>query len=153
MPVIETMLDSRDAVFVANRSALETLVADLKSKVRAIEQGGGDVARGRHTGRGKLLPRDRVATLLDPGSPFLELSQLAAYGMYDDNIAAAGIITGVGRVNGIGLPCHGPGLCDQTTKFVWAFFGLAPATLFVTGAIMWWNRVVRKKPRRTVPQK
>jgi uncharacterized iron-regulated membrane protein len=59
----------------------------------------------------------------------------------------------VGRVNGIGLPCHGPGLCDQTTKFVWALFGLAPATLFVTGAIMWWNRVVRKKPRRTVPQK
>ena len=100
MPVIETMLDSRDAVFVANRSALETLVADLKSKVRAIEQGGGDVARGRHTGRGKLLPRDRVATLLDPGSPFLELSQLAAYGMYDENIAAAGIITGVGRVSG-----------------------------------------------------
>jgi len=100
MPVIETMLDSRDAVFVANRSALETLVADLKSKVRAIEQGGGDVARDRHTGRGKLLPRDRVGTLLDPGSPFLELSQLAAYGMYDDNIAAAGIITGVGRVAG-----------------------------------------------------
>ena len=100
MPVIETMLDSRDAVFVANRSALETLVADLKSKVRAIEQGGGDVARDRHTGRGKLLPRDRVGTLLDPGSPFLELSQLAAYGMYDDNIAAAGIITGVGRVSG-----------------------------------------------------
>ena len=100
MPVIETMLDPRDAGFVANRSALETLVADLKSKVRAIEQGGGDVARGRHTGRGKLLPRDRVGTLLDPGSPFLELSQLAAYGMYDDNIAAAGIITGIGRVSG-----------------------------------------------------
>src|SRR4029453_3921195 len=54
-----------------------------------------------------------------------------------------------GRVNGIGLPCHGPGLCDQATKFVWAFFGLAPAALFVTGAIMWWNRVVRKKLRRT----
>ena len=55
----------------------------------------------------------------------------------------------VGRVNGIGLPCHGPGLCDQATKFVWAFFGLAPAGLFVTGAIMWWNRVVRKKLRQT----
>src|SRR4249919_2557945 len=100
MPVIETMLDARDPVFVVNRSALETLVADLKSKVRAIEQGGGDVARDRHTGRGKLLPRDRVQALLDPGSPFLELSQLAAYGMYDDNIAAAGIITGIGRVAG-----------------------------------------------------
>ena len=100
MPVIETRLDPRDAVFIANRTALEALVADLKSKVRAVEQGGGDVARSRHTGRGKLLPRERVGTLLDPGSPFLELSQLAAYQMYDDNIAAAGIITGVGRVSG-----------------------------------------------------
>ncbi|HXU54973.1 MAG TPA: carboxyl transferase domain-containing protein, partial [Casimicrobiaceae bacterium] len=100
MPVIETRLDPRDAIFIANRTALEALVADLRSKVRAIEQGGGEVARSRHTGRGKLLPRERVATLLDPGSPFLELSQLAAYGMYDDNIAAAGIITGVGRVAG-----------------------------------------------------
>jgi 3-methylcrotonyl-CoA carboxylase beta subunit len=100
MPVIETRLDPRDPIFIANRAALESLVADLKSKVRAIEQGGGDAARSRHTGRGKLLPRERVAMLLDPGSPFLELSQLAAYGMYDDNIAAAGIITGIGRVAG-----------------------------------------------------
>jgi uncharacterized iron-regulated membrane protein len=56
-----------------------------------------------------------------------------------------------GRINGIGIPCHGPGLCDQTTKFVWAFFGLAPAAMFVTGAVMWWNRVVRKKLRRREP--
>ncbi|HEY7945365.1 MAG: carboxyl transferase domain-containing protein [Burkholderiales bacterium] len=100
MPAIETRLDPRDAVFVANRSALETLVAELKNTVGAIEQGGGEASRSRHTGRGKLLPRDRVRALLDPGSPFLELSQLAAHGMYDDNIAAAGIITGVGRVSG-----------------------------------------------------
>jgi uncharacterized iron-regulated membrane protein len=53
-----------------------------------------------------------------------------------------------GRINGIGIPCHGPGLCDQTTKFVWAFFGLAPAAMFVTGVVMWWNRVVRKKFKR-----
>ncbi|MGH8712910.1 MAG: carboxyl transferase domain-containing protein, partial [Casimicrobiaceae bacterium] len=96
MPVIETRLDVRDGVFIANRQALEALVADLKAQVRAVEQGGGDAARSRHTGRGKLLPRDRVRVLLDPGSPFLELSQLAAHGMYDDNIAAAGIITGIG---------------------------------------------------------
>ncbi|MGH8799150.1 MAG: carboxyl transferase domain-containing protein [Casimicrobiaceae bacterium] len=100
MPVIETRLDPRDGVFVANRRALEALVADLKAQVRAVEQGGGEASRSRHTGRGKLLPRDRVRTLLDPGSPFLELSQLAAHGMYDDNIAAAGIITGIGRVSG-----------------------------------------------------
>jgi uncharacterized iron-regulated membrane protein len=53
-----------------------------------------------------------------------------------------------GRINGIGIPCRGPGLCDQATKFVWAFFGLAPAAMFVTGTVMWWNRVVRKKFRR-----
>jgi uncharacterized iron-regulated membrane protein len=53
-----------------------------------------------------------------------------------------------GRINGIGIPCHGPGLCDQTTKLVWALFGLAPAALFVTGTVMWWNRVGRKKFRR-----
>jgi len=54
-----------------------------------------------------------------------------------------------GRINGIGIPCRGPGLCDQTTKLIWALFGLAPAAMFVTGTVMWWNRVVRKKFRRT----
>jgi 3-methylcrotonyl-CoA carboxylase beta subunit len=98
--VIESKLDPRDATFCENRDALAELVADLRSKVATIEQGGGEAARARHAGRGKLLPRERVRTLLDPGSPFLELSQLAAYGMYDDNIAAAGIITGIGRVSG-----------------------------------------------------
>ena len=56
-----------------------------------------------------------------------------------------------GRINGIGIPCRGPGLCDQATKLVWALFGLAPAAMFVTGTVMWWNRVVRKKLRRTAP--
>jgi len=100
MPVIESRVDPRDATFARNRDALAALVADLRSKVATIEQGGGDVARARHAGRGKLLPRERVRALLDPGSPFLEFSQLAAYGMYEDNIAAAGIITGIGRVSG-----------------------------------------------------
>ena len=83
MPVIETRLDSRDAIFARNRDALAALVADLKARVAEIEQGGGEAARTRHAGRGKLLPRERVRALLDPGTPFLELSQLAAYGMYD----------------------------------------------------------------------
>ncbi len=100
MPVIESKLDPRDATFAQNRDALAALVADLRARIATIELGGGDAARARHAGRGKLLPRERVRSLLDPGSPFLELSQLAAYGMYDDNIAAAGIITGVGRVSG-----------------------------------------------------
>ena len=100
MPVIETRLDTGDPTFASNRDALGALVADLKARVAEIEQGGGAVARERHTGRGKLLPRERVRTLLDTGSPFLEFSQFAAYGMYDDTIAAAGIITGLGRVSG-----------------------------------------------------
>ena len=53
-----------------------------------------------------------------------------------------------GRINGIGIPCRGPGLCDMTTKLTWALFGLLPAGMFITGAMMWWNRVVRKKRRR-----
>jgi 3-methylcrotonyl-CoA carboxylase beta subunit len=100
MPAIETRLDPRDPTFAANCGALSVLVADLRLRIREIEQGGGETARARHAGRGKLLPRERVRALIDPGSPFLELSQLAAYGMYDDNIAAAGIITGIGCVSG-----------------------------------------------------
>ena len=100
MAVIESRLDLRGAHFAQNRAALEERVADLKAKVATVALGGGEAARARHASRGKLLPRERVAGLLDPGSPFLELSQLAAYDMYDDNIAAAGIITGIGRVSG-----------------------------------------------------
>ncbi len=100
MPVIETKLDTRDATFAKNRDAMAALVADLRTKVERIEQGGGEAACAKHVARGKLLPRERVRALLDPGSPFLELSQLAAHGMYDGTIAAAGIITGIGRVAG-----------------------------------------------------
>ncbi len=101
MPVIDSKLDPREATFQRNRDAMQVLVADLRARVAAIELGGDETARARHVGRGKLLPRERVQALLDPGSPFLEFSQFAAYGMYDDNIAAAGIITGIGRVAGL----------------------------------------------------
>jgi len=100
MPTIDSRIDPRDEGFARNREAMTALVDDLKREVAGIELGGGDVARARHVARGKLLPRERVRALVDPGSPFLELSQLAAHGMYDDNIAAAGLITGVGRVSG-----------------------------------------------------
>ncbi len=79
---------------------MRALVADLHAKIATIGQGGGERARQRHAGRGKLLPRERVRGLLDPGTAFLELSQFAAFGMYDDDIPAAGIITGIGRVMG-----------------------------------------------------
>src|SRR5882762_3630523 len=100
MTVLTTSLDRRSEVFAANAAAMEALVADLREKLAAIREGGGEEARRRHLGRGKLLPRERVRALLDPGSAFLELSQLAAYGMYDGEVPAAGIITGIGRILG-----------------------------------------------------
>src|SRR4029079_18538648 len=100
MPQIESRLDPRDATFARNRDAMAALVADLRGKIAAVAQGGREAGRARPGARGKLLPRERVRTLLDPGSPFLELSQLAAYGMYDDNITSAGIVTGICRVSG-----------------------------------------------------
>jgi 3-methylcrotonyl-CoA carboxylase beta subunit len=100
MPVIETRLDPHDPTFAQNRDAMAALVADLRAKVAQVEQGGGAAACAKHVARGKLLPRERVRMLVDPGSPFLEFSQLAAYGMYDGTIASAGIITGIGRVAG-----------------------------------------------------
>src|SRR5690348_10198123 len=100
MPAIETKLSTRDSTFARNRDAMAALVADLREKIASHVPGGGGEARKRHVARGKLLPRERVRGLLDPGSPFLELSQFAAYGMYGDTIAAAGIVTGIGRVSG-----------------------------------------------------
>ena len=106
MPVLETKLNARSADFVANAAAMRSLVDDLNAKVNKAALGGGDTARAKHTARGKLLPRDRVQMLLDPGTPFLELSPMAAYGMYpdkdgSDSAPAAGLITGIGRVSGI----------------------------------------------------
>src|SRR3954469_20005659 len=76
------------------------MVPALAAQLRRVAAGGGERARDRHVSRGKLLPRERVDGLLDPGSPFLELSPLAAHGLYDDEAPAAGIVTGVGRVSG-----------------------------------------------------
>ena len=100
MTILETRLNVRSPEFRSNAEAMRALVADLKEKVNAVGVGGGPEARAKHTARGKLLPRDRVQMLLDPGTPFLELSQLAAYDMYDNSAPSAGIITGVGRVAG-----------------------------------------------------
>jgi 3-methylcrotonyl-CoA carboxylase beta subunit len=100
MTVLSTSLDRRAEPFAANAAAMKALVEDLRERAEAIRAGGGEEARRRHLARGKLLPRERVRALLDPGSPFLEFSQLAAYGMYDGEVAAAGIITGIGRIVG-----------------------------------------------------
>ena len=100
MPVIETTLDTRSPGFRANAERMDGLVAELRQRVDHVRQGGGESARQRHLGRGKLLPRDRVRSLIDPASPFMELSQLAAHGMYGGEVPAAGLITGIGRVMG-----------------------------------------------------
>src|SRR5690606_13130257 len=84
----------------ANAAAMGELVADLRRQRAKAAVGGSAKARERHVGRGKLLPRERVAQLIDPGSPFLELSPMAAHGMYGEAIHAAGILTGIGRVRG-----------------------------------------------------
>ena len=101
MPVIESKLNPRSEDFRANTAAMEAIVADLKAKVAKLAEGGGAKAREKHLSRGKLLPRDRVNELLDPGTPFLEFSQLAAYGMYNDDAPGAGVITGIGRIAGV----------------------------------------------------
>ncbi len=106
MPVLSTQLSVRSAEFQANAAAMKAVTEDLRTKIAQAQLGGGDAARAKHTARGKLLPRDRVQNLLDPGTPFLEIAPLAALGMYPDkdgtdSAPAAGVIAGIGRVKGI----------------------------------------------------
>jgi 3-methylcrotonyl-CoA carboxylase beta subunit len=101
MAILESKLNIKSDEFQANAAAMQTAVDDLRSVVQKIAQGGCEEARRKHLARGKLLPRERVQRLLDPGTPFLELSQLAAFGMYGDAAPGAGVITGIGRVSGI----------------------------------------------------
>jgi 3-methylcrotonyl-CoA carboxylase beta subunit len=100
MSVLKTAIRTDSDEFHANAKAMAAQVADLREKVARIERGGSEEARQRHTERGKLLPRERIRRLLDAGSPFLELSQFAAYGLYEAEIPAAGLITGIGRIEG-----------------------------------------------------
>ena len=99
-PILKSRLGPADPAFAANAKHNLALCERLRNDVRTVSLGGNEYARERHVSRGKLLPRDRVRRLLDPGSPFLELSQLAANGLYEDDIAAAGMIAGIGRVSG-----------------------------------------------------
>ena len=106
MTILDTKLNARSADFQANAAAMCAVVDDLKAQIEKATLGGGEAARAKHTARGKLLPRDRVQMLLDPGTPFLELSPLAAMGMYpdrdgSDSAPCAGVIAGIGRVSGV----------------------------------------------------
>lgn len=100
MPMLPSTINVASSEFCANADAMAALVAELSAKRAEAFLGGTEDARKKHVGRGKLLPRERVMRLIDPGSPFLELSQLAANGMYSGDIHGAGVITGIGRVHG-----------------------------------------------------
>jgi 3-methylcrotonyl-CoA carboxylase beta subunit len=100
MSVIKSEITTASEGFRTNAERMRALVADIAEKAAAIEKGGPEEARRRHVERGKLLPRERLAQLLDAGSPFLEIGQFAAHGMYGEDIPSAGIITGIGRVEG-----------------------------------------------------
>ncbi|CAL4128918.1 unnamed protein product, partial [Meganyctiphanes norvegica] len=100
--VVGTDPDRSSADFQENDSRMRSLVTQLKDRIGVITQGGGDKAIKRHTSKGKMLVRDRISNLIDPGTPFLELSQLAGYGLYGkEEVPAGGIVTGIGRVSGV----------------------------------------------------
>ena len=99
-PVLDTKLTAEGETFRTNATHNRALAETLRADVAKAALGGNDRSRERHTARGKLLPRDRVERLLDPGSPFLEIGQLAANGLYDDEVPGAGVIAGIGRVSG-----------------------------------------------------
>jgi 3-methylcrotonyl-CoA carboxylase beta subunit len=101
MTVLHSQLNPRSADFAHNATAMQALVDDLRSHLERVAQGGGEAARAKHTARGKLLPRERVMNLLDPGTPFLEVAPLAALNMYNNDAPCAGVIAGIGRVNGV----------------------------------------------------
>ncbi|MGH8751530.1 MAG: carboxyl transferase domain-containing protein [Burkholderiales bacterium] len=101
MNALKTKLNTSGAEFLANAEAMRALVADLREKAAQVALGGGEAARQKHIARGKLLPRERIRALLDPGSPFLEIGQLAAWNMYDNQVPCASLIAGIGRVSGM----------------------------------------------------
>ncbi|MFZ9433381.1 MAG: carboxyl transferase domain-containing protein, partial [Burkholderiaceae bacterium] len=106
MPVLASQLNPRSDEFKANAQVMRKQVEDLRARQAQVALGGGQAARDRHTARGKLLPRDRVERLLDPGTPFLEIGALAALDMYkekdgQDAAPCAGVVAGIGRVSGV----------------------------------------------------
>src|SRR5688500_4336125 len=100
MDIIDTHIDPRSEEFVANQTRMAALTAELRERLLTVRQGGGPKYVERHREQGKLPVRERIDGLLDPDSPFLELSPLAAWDMYENEAPGAGIVTGVGRVSG-----------------------------------------------------
>lgn len=101
MAILHTQINTRSPEFAANSVAMREQVNALRTLLARVHEGGGEKAQHRHTSRGKLLPRDRINRLLDLGSPFLEIGQLAAHEVYGEEVPAAGVVAGIGRVEGI----------------------------------------------------
>ncbi|MFG0806892.1 carboxyl transferase domain-containing protein [Pseudomonas fluvialis] len=101
MTILHTQINTRSAEFAANSAAMLAQVNDLRALLARVHEGGGAKAQERHTSRGKLLPRERINRLLDLGSPFLEVGQLAAHEVYGEDVPAAGVVAGIGRVEGV----------------------------------------------------
>ncbi|GAA6134862.1 carboxyl transferase domain-containing protein [Oceaniserpentilla sp. 4NH20-0058] len=101
MPTLHSIINPNSAEFKDNHAFNLDLVSDLKKLINTISQGGGSAAQERHKSRGKLLVRERIAELIDEGSPFLEMGQLAAYQVYDEDVPCAGVVTGIGMVSGV----------------------------------------------------
>ena len=100
MAILTSAIDTASDGFRCNAEHTAELVADLRAQAARVNEGGSAAAREKHVTRGKLLPRDRVTRVLDRGSPFLEVGQLAAHGLYGGDVPSAGLITGIGRVSG-----------------------------------------------------
>jgi acetyl-CoA carboxylase carboxyltransferase component len=100
MSKLGTLVDTKSEVFAQNAERFGVPMAELRERSAEARRGGGEKAQRRHRERGKLPVRERIERLLDPGTAFLELSPLAAFGMYDGRVPAAGIVTGIGRVSG-----------------------------------------------------
>src|SRR5690606_29697607 len=98
MPVVPSRGNPRSQAIIDNAAAMQAQVDDLKQQLERTAKGGSEAARAKHVARGKLLPRDRVERLLDPGAPFLELSPMAAHNVYGNDAPGAGLICGIGRV-------------------------------------------------------
>src|SRR5215204_4062512 len=100
MDVLDSHIDPSSPLFKANAERMTALMAELRDRITQARQGGGPKYLERHREQGKLTARERIEQLIDPGTPFLELSPLAAFGMYDDDAPGAGLVTGIGRVSG-----------------------------------------------------
>ena len=106
MPVLDAKVSTTSPEFKANRDEMDKLIAELRERQELVRQGGGEKAIKKHRDRGKMLPRERINALLDEGSPFLELSPLAAWEMYDSPVPSGGVVTGIGRIHGfVPPPC------------------------------------------------